>query len=459
MINSRPYRCTYAPRTPCKIGSAVSALVFGMVCSETAIAQVNLAQGQGYDPFSELITETVARRELNRDYYIQKQRGATTVSDQNRQFAAPEGLHVGPFFAFPSASVISTFDDNIFRSNTNKQSDLKTVLAPSLAIHSDLPRHKLDFSLNGRIVTFLDNSDQNHEDYNAALRGALHFDHAHTLSATLITGLAHEERGAQTTPLSAAEPVPVFRHRASIGITRDVGRLHGTLSARVERLDFQDVKARNGGNLDQDHRDVDAIGTRLQVGYRISPGFELLGSVSGNRLDNKGTGIQDFDGNHFDIRGGVGFEIGPLLNFELLGGYGMRDFDAPDKETVTTTVFGGQLEWLPTRRTTVTGRVTRNVSDHPDANGGTFINTRIGASVDHEIYHNVIARGGLSYTNSEFTDSNREDDIFSAGLGVRYLYTKNMHFSAGYEYVQRDSTDPNFTATNNRFTVGAKLQF
>ena len=453
------YNALQLPPAPVLLGVTVSIVSVLIAGTSPAHAQANLTQGSGYDPYSELNTETIARRQLNKDYYIQKQRGATSVDDQSRKFAAPDGLHVGQSFVFPSLSVTSTFDDNIFRSNTNTQSDLKTVVAPSVQIHSDMPRHKLDFSLSGRIVTFMDNSDQNHEDYNAKLGGALHFDHAHTLSTTLISGLSHEERGGQTAPFNAAEPIPVFHHRASAGITRDVGRLYGTLSGRVERWDYQDVKAVNGSKLDQDFRDTDVIGGRLLTGYRISPGFEVLGAVSGNRVENRGIPEIDSDGNHFDARVGISFEAGPLLNFELLAGYGVFDFDDKRIETISTTVFGGRVEWLPTRRMTVRGNVARNISEVPDGNGNTFIKTGVGAEMDYEIYHNLIGRAGISYDNHEFTSTNREDDTFSAGVGLQYLYSKNMHFTAGYQYSHRDSTDTNFDATNNRFTVGAKLQF
>lgn len=434
----------------------------GVVCMmHTGVAwgQVNLSQGAGYDPYSELITDTIARRERNKDYYIQKDRGATTVGDQTRDFAAPEGLHLGQSFVFPSLSVTSSYEDNIFRSDINKKSDLRTTFAPSVNIISDLPRHKFDFSLSGRIVTFLESSDQNHNDVGARLRGALHFDHAHTLSATLITGLGHEERGGQTTPFDAAEPVPIVHHRASVGLTRDVGRLYGTLSGRVERWDFQDVRARNGTRLDQDQRDLDAVGGRLQVGYRISPGFEVLASTSADRYESNGKGRFDNDGNGYDVRAGIAFETSPLLNFELLAGFGIREFDAANRETVATSVFGGRVEWLPTRRMTVRGKVGRNIADRPDANGGTFVNTYVGAELDYEIYHNLIASANAGYSQSDFTASNRDDETWSAGVGLQYLYSKNVHFNAGYQHVQRASTDPNFDASNNRFTVGAKIQF
>lgn len=459
MIFEPTYQNTSQARALPHVGAAALVFCAGLTLANGTTAQANGSGGSGYDPYNELIKETVARREFIRQDNIQKLRGATTVDDQSRKFAAPDGLKLGPFLAHPSIGVLSTYDDNLFRSNTNKQSDLRTVFSPHISLHSDMPRHQLDMSLGGRIVTFRDNSDQNYEDYNAMLRGALHFDHAHTISAAVISGLGHEERGGLTAPLDAAEPVPVFNHRASIGITRDVGRLYGTLAAHAERIDFKDVKANNGTTIDQDFRDVDSVGAGLQVGYRISPGFSLIGSANAKRLENKGTGVNDFDGNHFDIRGGVGFELGPLINVDLMAGYGFRDYDAAGKDAIGTAIFGGEVEWLPTRRATVRGKVSRSISDSPDANGDSFVSTKFGAELDYEIYHNIVAHGGLTYTISDFSQSGREDNAFSASVGVDYLYSKNIHFSAGYQFVERSSTDPSYDSTNNRFTVGAKLQF
>ncbi|MCH9765434.1 MAG: outer membrane beta-barrel protein [Alphaproteobacteria bacterium] len=436
-----------------------------MLCaSALGVAAPNPALGQeivvnGTDNYDELFTDTIASREHAIDYDTAKRRGATTVDDQDRSFAQPDGLHVGQSFVYPSLGVTSTYDDNIFRSSNNKEGDLRTVFTPSVNVRSDMPRHLLDLSLSGRIVTFLENSDQNYNDYAASLRGALHFDHAHTISASLITTLQHEERGNLTAPLDAAEPVPVFHHRASAGITRDVGRLYGTLSGRVEQWDYQDVKAQNGSKIDQDHRDLNAFGGRLKVGYRISPGFELLASTSANRLENHGTGPLDVDGNSYDALIGVGLQTSPLLKFQLMGGVGVRDFDASNRDSQSTSVFSGNVTWLPTRRMTFRGQVARQISDTVDANSDTYIETSVGAEMDYEIYHNIIGRAGLSFSNSEFKNQIREDDTISASLGVEYLYSKNVHFTAGYQHVRRDSTDANFDSTNNRFTVGAKIQF
>lgn len=442
-----------------QVAAILMVIVVLFAATPRALAQVNLLQGNASDPYNELDTETIASRELGRDYYIQKQNGASTVSDQSRDFASPDGVRAGMFFMYPSVNITSTFDDNIFRSARSPESDLRTVVAPGVRVKSNLPRHALDMSLSGRIVTFLENSDQNYEDYTARLSGALHFDHAHTISASLISRLAHEERGDLTAPLAAAEPVPVYHNRASFGITRDVGRLYGTLSGHVERFDFKDVTASDGSHLDQDYRDTDTYGVQLKTGYRISPGFEVLGAVSAKRIQNSGQGIWDFDGNNFDIRGGVGFEVGPLLNFEVLAGVGQRDYDDPNKETLTTSVFGGQVEWLPTRRMTVRGKASRYIADSPDADGGTYITSHVGIEADYEIYHNIIAHGGLGFASSEFTYSDREDDTFSASLGIEYLMSKNVHLSAGYQYLQNDSTLADRDTTNNRFTVGAKIQF
>jgi hypothetical protein len=423
------------------------------------VAVPGRVKAQNFVSYPELDTRTIARGQLDKDYYNAKQNGATTVRDQSRKFAEPDGLRFGNFKAYPSLSATTTFDDNIFGSNNNPESDLRTEFRPSISIQSDLPRHALDFSLSGRIVTFLENSDQNYEDYRAVGSGALHFDHAHTLSAGFISELSHEEIGDITAPFDAAEPVPVFHNRASVGVTRDGGRLYGTLSAHAERWDYQDIRAKNGNRLDQDHRDTDAFSTRLQGGYRISPGYEFLASTSVTRYQHQGGNGFDLDGTKYDGLVGVGFETSPLLRFQLLGGYGVRDFDDASRESVNSSVFAGNVTWLPTRRMTLTAGVAREIADTIDSEGSTRVDTTATANVDYEIYHNLIGTAGVSFRSSDFDLSERTDDVWGLSLGLEYFYSKNMKFTAGYAFQRRESSIDSFDADRNRFTLGAKLQF
>lgn len=411
------------------------------------------AKAQGFLNYPELNTTTLAGKEFNEEFYNQED--ATGYIDNNK----PKGLHAGNFFISPSAAITTTFDDNIFSTSVNPESDLKTVFTPGVRITSDFPRHAIDMSLSGRIVTYAENSDQNYQDYAAHASGALHFDHAHTISAGFISELQHEEVGNLTSPFNAGEPVPVFHHRASLGLTRDSGRLYGTVSAHVDRWDYQDIRAANGTPLDQDHRDVDSVGGRIQAGYRVSPKFEVLATSGITHYMHAGRPGADFDGTRYDILAGVGFQPSALLKFRLMGGAAVREYDDPTFETTTSSAFLGDVTWRPTRRMSVNAGLSRSISDTLDDQAGTYVATTATAEVGYEIYHNLFGKAGISFASNDYEFSNRSDDVFGASLGLDYHFTDNVKLTAGYLYQRRDSSLDLFDADRNQFTLGGKVQF
>lgn len=406
-----------------------------------------------------LITETIASQERNKDYDDAKTYGAEPVRDRDRSYAMPDGLHAGNYTVFPSVGATVVYDDNIFRSDANKVSDWRSELTPAIKFQSQLPRHVLDLSLDGKIVNYLDNTSQDYANVRAKLDGALHFDHAHTLSASFLSALEHEERGEISSPLTAAEPIEVFHNRASVGVTRDVGRLYGTLMATFERWDYADVRALNGDRLDQDFRDTSQFSAALRFGYRFSPGYEFIGKVRALRELNRGNDLFDRDATGYEAMVGLAFETSPLLRWRLLGGYGFRDFNQHDIEDVATGILEAQVEWLPTQYLTVTAAATRQIIAADAVEDAGRIETRLVGRIDYEVWHNVVMNFGLEYVDAEFVGDARRDQTFAARVGVDYHMNKNWLLSLGYQYAVRRSTEDAFDMTRNRFMVGAKLRF
>jgi hypothetical protein len=427
------------------------------------IATYQAASAFDLDGTDGLNVETVARRERLKDYDNIKMYGAERVGDRDRTYAMPDGLRAGNYKIFPSVGAAVVFDDNIYRSDANKVSDWRSELTPSVKFQSQLPRHVLDLSLDGKIVNYLEHTSQDYANVRAKLDGALHFDHAHTLSASILSGLEHEERGEISTPLAAAEPVPVFHNRASVGLTRDVGRLYGTLMATFERWDYANVRALNGDNLDQDYRDTNQFSGALRFGYRFSPGFELVGKLRAlrdlNRGYYRGNERIDRDAYGYQAMAGLAFETSPLLRWRILGGYGLHDFDQTNMDDVATGLLEAQVEWLPTEYITVTGIASREIitADAVDSDGR--IETKLFGRIDYEIWHNVIMNLAVEYTDAEFIGVARRDQTLSGRIGLDYYLDKNWLVSVGYEHTVRESTESPFDMTRNRVTVGAKLRF
>ncbi len=406
-----------------------------------------------------LITETIASRERLKDYDNIKTYGAERVSDRDRIYAKPDGLRAGNYTIFPSVGATVVFDDNIYRSDLDKESDWRSEITPGIKFQSRLPRHVLDMSLDGKIVNYLENTSQDYANVRAKLDGALHFDHAHTLSASILSALEHEERGEISTPLTASEPIPVYHNRASVGITRDVGRLYGTLMATFERWDYADVRALNGDSLDQDYRNTNQFSTALRFGYRFSPGFEFVGKIRALRDLNRGNDLYDRDAYGYEAMAGLAFETSPLLRWRLLAGYGFRDFEQDTIEDVSTGILEAQVQWLPTEYLTFTGIATRQIIAADAVQDAGRIETRLLGRLEYEIWHNVVMNFGLEYADAEFVGVARRDQTITGRIGLDYHMNKAWLLSLGYEHSVRESTETAFDMSRNRVTVGAKLRF
>ncbi|MCB1520852.1 MAG: outer membrane beta-barrel protein [Hyphomicrobiaceae bacterium] len=433
------------------VGVAVAVAL--LVLAERPSAALDL------DGVDELITETVASRDRLKTYDNIKQYGAERVMDRDRDYATPEGLRAGNYYIHPSIGALITYDDNIFRSDANKVSDFRSELKPGIKFHSSLPRHHLDLSLEGKIVSYLKNPEQDYQGYRAKLDGALHFDHAHTIAANIITALEHEERGELQTPLAAAEPIPMFYNRASIGITRDVGRLYGTLLGTVESRDYQDVRDIAGGISDQDARDTVEYSGALRFGYRFSPGFDFVGKVRVLKSENRGDALFDRDATGFEAMAGLAFETSPLLRWRILGGYGVRDFDDPAIDDVATGLVEAQVQWLPTQNMTLYGIVSRQIIAADAVEPAGRVETVLKGRAEYEIWHNMVLNMGLEYRLGDYVGAFRTDKTLSGSIGLEYFANKNWVFTIGYEHAVRDSTEPLFDMTRNRVMVGAKLRF
>ncbi len=417
------------------------------------------AQANNLDSDDGLITETVAGRDRLKVYDNIKKYGAERVADRDRQFAQPDGVRIGNFIVYPSIADNVVYDDNIFDSSVGRTADWRNEFRPGIALQSNLPRHEIDLSLAGKIVTYADNTDQNYEDYIAQIRGALHFDHATTMSASVLSALEHEERSAITAPIDAAEPVPVTHHRVVAGLTRDAGRLCGTLSATAEDYNYGDVTATDGSTLDQSYRDQTIYSAQLKTGYRFSPGYDLITKFKVSRLINEGQDDENRDAMEYEALTGLAFETDPLLRWRLLGGYGWREYDSSSLSSVSSGLLEGDVIWLPTQRMTVYGTIKHEIVDYIGSVGDGLIETSASARIEYEIRHDLVGTVDLEYLDANFIGSPRHDQILTAGVGLDYYYTKNWLFTLGYVFEDRQSNEDIYDTTRNRFRAGAKLKF
>ena len=435
--------------------------VFSSLWTTAMLSAVPLTPARGLDLGSsgDRSDETVAYRERLRDYDNIKKYGAERVADRDRKMFLPEGLRAGNFLLFPSVGTALVFNDNVLLTNQNRQADFRTEITPGFRIVSQFPRHAFDLSLGGKIVEHFEHSELDHVNAHIKAGAALHFDHAHTLAVSVLSRLDHSDQLDPFAPNFARQLVPLVENRASIGLTRDAGRLYGTISATVESLDFKDVVSRNGTVLDQDAADMRTLSGELRVGYRFSPGYEAVGKVRGLRQWNRGNDALDRDAMGLEVLAGVSAESSPLLRWRILGGYGLRDFEQANVASVRTLLAEAEVQWLPTQTMTFYATLRRAITDTQEIQSTGIVETALRTRLDYEIWHNVVMNFNADFKDHEYLGSSRRDVIMVGRVGIDWYMSKNWLFNVSYEHLVRDSNQAENDLTRNLVMVGAKLSF
>ena len=410
-------------------------------------------EGLGHD-------NTIAYGEHLKRWDAIKHFGAERVVDRDRKLYLPDGMRAGSYTLYPSVGTTVVFDDNIYATNKNRTSDVRFEIVPVVRAKSNLPRHILDFAVGAKQTEYVKHTELNTTDFRFNMDGALHFDNAHTLALSVLSGLDHEDRAAPDAPKAAIEKTAVFHNRAILGLKRDAGRLYASFSTSIERWDFQDVKARNGTIIDQDSRDTQLVAAQTLFGYRYSPGFELQGKLRALRQSNYGATTIDFTSTGYEAVVGLSAEVNPLLRWRLLGGYGVRDYDSNSLKTAGNTLLDAEIQWLPTQLMTtyLTARRAYSEGIYGDGAGGRIDNS-ISAKVEYEVLRNLVFTLGGEYRESEYFGERRRDQVMIGRVGADYYHTKNWLFSLAYEHQSQRSNIEEDNLTRNRVWLSSKLRF
>ncbi len=402
--------------------------------------------------------QTVASYQMLRDWNGRRQQEILTVLEHDRSDFAPSGLRAGNVLVFPSIGTSLVFDDNIFLSNNKRVSDMRTETVGGLRVKSQTPVHAFDLSLSGKIVDYNAHSELNHVDAALRANAALHFDHAHTISLSLLSRIDHQDNLDPFSPTSRGL-TEVFRNRASIGVTRDAGRLFGTISAVAESAEYGSVSGQNGLIIDQSSRDLRTYSAALKVGYRFSPGFEFVGKARSYRQFNQGDHLFDSDALGHEALFGVAFGTSPLLRWSFLAGYGARDYDQPNLGNMRTLLLDAQLVWLPTYLMTVTLNAGRHFSQDVGLDSTGLVETAVRARIDYEILKNLVFNVQGELKDHDYVGGSRRDHIGIGRVGLDWYASKNWAFNVSYEHLMRDSNKPDQDLTRNLVRIGGKLSF
>jgi hypothetical protein len=140
-----------------------------------------------------------------------------------------------------------------------------------------------------------------------------------------------------------------------------------------------------------------------------------------------------------------------VLTGEIAAGMVTRSYQDPSLAETAGASVDIRLKWFPSMLTNVTIDGGRSIEETTVDGAASLVSTRGEVRLDHELLRNLIFSGSMGYENQEFTGGLRNDDILKGTVSGRYMINNNIHLDAGWEFVDRTSSDVPFSYSASQF--------
>ena len=386
-----------------------------------------------------------------------------SVAQRSRPEFQPTGLRAGDFFWFPRAELDAAYNSNIFASPSPTH-DFVTSLQPGFDLLSSFPRNALNLHGNATLQFFADHPAQNTQDGFLNVDGRLDVTAGSSLSASAQAAHQHIAYGSPNAPGDIAQPVTYNEYAARVRYAQRGLPFSYQADIAVDAAQYNPVPLVGGGILSQSANDTTISEAALRVSYEIVPDYLGYARVAGDLYDYWHTLPGSVRFNSTVYRVDLGLQILPrhIIYGEVYGGYLVQNFAATGLGSMSGPDLGGRLVWDVTRLTTLTATGLRTfITSNPTigTTGAGYLASIFTVTADHELLRYVLLNLTAGYENDSFQSVARTDNVFTAGAGFRYLVNRNLFFGGTYSLIQRNSSVPGLSYTQNVVTLRLGAQF
>lgn len=368
----------------------------------------------------------------------------------------PSGMLVGDFLVRPTAGLSTSYDDNVFATNSAREEDV--IIAPTVGVSAEslYERHSVGGELILGSPIYVRGTRKDRLNLGATAVGRLDF-----TPLSNLTGRVSYSRGSEnaesldTVDQTSDELVEVFSART--GFSQQFGGFALNAFALATREQFDDVTESPRDNWRYDG----GIGVGRNIGQRFSTRASL--DVSRVAFDNTAPDAVGGNYTEFGPNATVGIEVIGDIVATARFGYNFRFFDdgttdfSPQNGLLADLVLDKDFE-LGGRTNLSLGIARANVSTNPNDSTGRVSN-EVRATVTRQPNAKTLTSASLAYAFDNFLTDEREDQSFGASLGASYLLTAQTSLDARYRFSQRWSNDPGRSFYRNVVTVGLSAAF
>ena len=382
-----------------------------------------------------------------------------SVLTRRRPALDARGIPIGGFYLFPKLTYGVRHNDNIFADTENPIEDFINDFTPALALESNWNNHLLRFDADADVGRYRDRAQENYEDYRAEVTARVDISSRSRIQASAQHIRGHEQRGSPD-DANGIEPTIYHRTMGRAAFSQTFNRVTLDVESFATRVTYDDVR-RRGGIIDNSDRARVELDGSLRLAYAFMPQFSMFFRAAGNsrdydRLENF-TEI-DRTSRGYNVQAGTDFKLSGVTRANLFAGYILQDPEDERLIQISEPAFGGALTWDVSPLTAVRGELTRQSRETVLDFSTGVVFTEAAILVDHELLRTLLLTTEIRRTYEDFIGIPREDENWDIEVGATYLMNRYVYLRFGYRYLDRQSSRPGASFTQNSFLIRADFQ-
>jgi hypothetical protein len=364
---------------------------------------------------------------------------------------------VGSFEIFPTLELGETYDSNIYVESSGGRGDAIGTVRPIVNAFSNWGRHALSLTTFGDINFYSQHPDENYKNVVVDANGR--YDILDQTWASVRGGYQRlAESRTSPNAVNGSEPTTFGVAKGGVTLYRGAGKLKANADYDYKRFDYDETPSLTGP-IDQSERDRGEHVMGGKLAYEVTGNLKPYVRGAYNIRDYDKNPTHESDG--FTAVAGVDADFGGITSLDIFAGWMEQYYDDfPVKKTISSPKIGGRLDWNVTGLTSVVLEADRTIEETTLTGYNSYYQTGGSVTVTHELLRNVLLEGNVAYSESEFNgDGDREDQVLSSGLGMRYLINRSLYTDVLYAWDHRYSTDDSAEYTRHMGTVRLGVHF
>lgn len=367
------------------------------------------------------------------------------VTDRYQVDFDPEPVRLGTFLLNSQLGLGVESNDNVFADPANEQDDIIFQIAPIADLRSNWSRHELGGRLEVNHHEYNDLGSESATDVRGELRGRLDVSRGFDIGGTVFASDEVEPRYSVANLAVFDEPISYQTSGARAVARFQRARFRARANYEVTDYSYDDASLVGGGSQSLSQRDYSYQRLQGRVSYAVNPDLAIFGQAETSARDYDELVMIDGmnesrDADGYAVQLGANFELPVLLRGDVAVGYLEDSKDSDVFADVSGLSLDANVQWFPSRLTTVSFDASRRVIDPGLATAGSATAQDYGIRVDHELFRNILLFGAASQQERDYEDINRDDELMELRFGATYKMNKRIHIDGYFERFDRDST-------------------